>query len=80
MYLRYFAWQFIGRSDKQGEKAWLINDLKGDPVGNRTLDGVDFFRYGFPLVFIFGLFGIYFHKNNMDLYLQIYQFYLLIFF
>jgi len=61
MYLRYFAWQFIGRSDKQSDKAWLINDLNGDPVGNRNIDGVDFFRYGFPLVFLFGLFGIYFH-------------------
>ena len=61
MYLRYFAWQFIGRSDKQSDKSWLINDLNGDPVGNRNIDGVDFFRYGFPLVFLFGLLGIYFH-------------------
>ena len=61
MYLRYFAWQFIGRSDKQSDKAWLINDLNGDPVGNRNIDGIDFFRYGFPLVFLFGLLGIYFH-------------------
>ena len=60
MYLRYFAWQFIGRSDKN-EKPWLINDLNDQPVGNRKLDGIDFFRYGFPLAFLFGLFGIYFH-------------------
>ena len=64
MYLRYFAWQFIGRSDKKSDKAWLINDLKDNPVGNRNIDGVDFFRYGFPLVFIFGLFGIYHHFRN----------------
>jgi len=64
MYLRYFAWQFIGRSDKQSNKAWLVNDLNGDPVGNRRLDGIDFFRYGFPLVFFFGLFGTYFHFRN----------------
>ena len=50
MYLRYFAWQFIGRSDKD-EKPWLITDLNGQPVGNRKLDGVDFFRYGFDRIF-----------------------------
>ena len=54
MYLRYFAWQFIGRSDKD-DKPWLITDLNDQPVGNRKLDGVDFFRYGFPLAFLFGL-------------------------
>ena len=64
MYLRYFAWQFIGRSDKTSDKAWAVNDLNGDPVGNRNLDGVDFFRYGFPLVFLFGLLGIYSHFRN----------------
>ena len=43
MYLRYFAWQFIGRSDKQSDKAWLINDLNGDHVGNRNIDVIYFF-------------------------------------
>ena len=42
MYLRYFAWQFIGRSDKNSDKAWLINDIDGNPIGNRVLDGIDF--------------------------------------
>ncbi len=60
MYLRYFAWQFIGRSDKD-DKPWLITDLNDQPVGNRKLDGVDFFRYGFPLAFLFGLIGMYYH-------------------
>ena len=63
MYLRYFAWQFIGRSDKQ-DKPWLIKDLDGKLVGNRELDGVDFFRYGFPLAFLFGLIGIFYHFNR----------------
>jgi len=60
MYLRYFAWQFIGRSDKN-DKPWLITDLDSNPVGNRKLDGIDFFRYGLPLAFLFGLIGIYYH-------------------
>ena len=64
MYLRYFAWQFIGRSDKQSDKAWLIKDLDGNLIGNRSLDGIDFFRYGVPLVFFFGLIGIYAHFMN----------------
>jgi len=63
MYLRYFAWQFIGRSDKH-DKPWLIKDLNDQLVGNRELDGVDFFRYGFPLAFLFGLLGIYYHFNS----------------
>ena len=32
MYLRYFAWQFIGRGDKE-EFPWYIEDLKGNLVG-----------------------------------------------
>ena len=61
MYLRYFAWQFIGRSDKNTDKAWLINDIDGNPIGNRVLDGIDFFRYGLPMVFLFGIIGIFAH-------------------
>ena len=60
MYLRYFAWQFIGRADKN-ENPWLIKDLDNQLVGNRKLDGINFFRYGFPLAFIFGLIGMVFH-------------------
>jgi len=63
MYLRYFAWQFIGRSDKE-DKPWLMNDINNQPVGNRKLDGVNFFRYGLPLAFIFGMLGFFFHFSR----------------
>ena len=63
MYLRYFAWQFIGRSDKNDDP-WLIKDLDNQLVGNRMLDGIDYFRYGLPLAFIFGVLGIIFHFSR----------------
>ena len=64
MYLRYFAWQFIGRSDKNSDKSWLINDIDGNPIGNRVLDGIDFFRYGLPMVLLFGIIGIVAHFSS----------------
>ena len=63
MYLRYFSWQFIGRSDK-GDKPWLIKDFDNKQIGMSALDGIDFFRYGFPLALVFGLLGIYFQFNR----------------
>jgi len=60
MYLRYFAWQFIGRGDKENFP-WHINDLNGNLIGNEKLDGINMFRYGLPLAFLFGLFGLFFH-------------------
>ena len=60
MYMRYFAWQFIGRGDKE-EFPWYIEDLKGNLVGNQKLDGINFFRYGLPLAFILGLIGMFAH-------------------
>ena len=39
MYLRYFAWQFIGRGDKNFP--WYINDLNGNLIGNEKLDGIN---------------------------------------
>tara|TARA_S200000501_G_scaffold127956_1_gene120900 strand:+ start:851 stop:4216 length:3366 start_codon:yes stop_codon:yes gene_type:complete len=60
MYLRYFAWQFIGRGDKE-DFPWYISDLNGNLIGNEKLDGINTFRYGIPLAFIFGLFGLFIH-------------------
>jgi len=60
MYLRYFAWQFIGRGDKENFP-WYINDLNGNLIGNEKLDGINIFRYGLPLAFLLGLFGLFFH-------------------
>ena len=63
MYLRYFAWQFIGKGDKE-EFPWYIQDLNGKLIGNQRLDGINWFRYGLPLAFIFGILGIFFHFRN----------------
>ena len=63
MYLRYFAWQFIGRGDKN-HHPWYIYDLNGNLIGNQKLDGIDIFRYGLPLAFIFGIIGLIFHFTN----------------
>jgi len=60
MYLRYFAWQFIGRGDKENFP-WHINDLNGNLIGNEKLDGINIFRYGLPLAFLLGLLGLFFH-------------------
>ena len=63
MYLRYFAWQFIGRGDKE-EFPWYIEDLKGNLVGNQKLDGIDMFRYGLPLAFLLGMLGLFAHFRH----------------
>ena len=61
MYLRYFAWQFIGKED-WNNRSWERNSLEGVPLMSmRPLQGVDFWRYGLPLAFIIGLFGLYYH-------------------
>ena len=64
MYLRYFAWQFIGRGEREFFP-WSINDLDGNSINNqKPLDGINWFRYGLPLAFILGLFGIIFHFSR----------------
>ena len=63
MYLRYFAWQFIGRGDKD-DFPWYIKNLNGNLIGNQKLDGINIFRYGLPLAFILGILGIIFHFKN----------------
>jgi len=61
MYLRYFAWQFIGK-EKWKERSWTRNSLDGTPlISMRPLQGVDVWRYGIPLAFLIGLFGIFYH-------------------
>ncbi len=61
MYLRYFAWQFIGK-ENWSERSWTRNSLDGTPLMTmRPLQGVDMWRYGLPLAFIIGLFGIFYH-------------------
>jgi hypothetical protein len=63
MYLRYFAWQFIGRGDKENFP-WYIEDLNGSLVGNQKLDGINVFRYGLPLAFILGMLGLFAHFKH----------------
>jgi len=63
MYFRYFGWQFIGRGDKE-EFPWYISDLNGNLIGNQKLDGINFFRYGFPLAFILGFIGLFAHFRH----------------
>ena len=61
MYLRYFAWQFIGKESWQ-ERSWERNALNGASlISMRPLQGVDFWRYGLPMAFIIGFFGMLYH-------------------
>ena len=63
MYLRYFAWQFVGRGDKN-EFPWYIKNLQEHLIGNQKLDGINWFKYGFPLALILGIFGLYAHFSS----------------
>ena len=60
MYLRYFAWQFAGKGNKD-EYPWYIKNLNGNLIGNQQLDGINWFRYGLPLALLLGLLGLYAH-------------------
>ena len=55
MYLRYFAWQFIGR----GDLTWPVENLQGNLI--KFKEGVNWFRYGLPLAFLLGLWGFVYH-------------------
>jgi len=55
MYLRYFAWQFIGR----GGFDWDVVNLQGKLL--KKLEGIDVFRYGLPFAFLFGIAGLLHH-------------------
>ena len=58
MYLRYFAWQFIGRGDFD----WQIKNKDGTIT--KHLEGIDWSRYIIPLAFIFGIFGFLYHLRE----------------
>ncbi|MEO2186158.1 MAG: hypothetical protein ABGX30_06245, partial [bacterium] len=54
MYWRYFLWQFAGRGPSTDD--WVT--AYG---ANTKEDGVDWFQFGFPLAFLFGLWGMFYH-------------------
>ncbi len=58
MYLRYFAWQFIGRGDYN----WDLNKKDGTYI--KSLEGVNPTRYIIPLAFIFGIIGFIYHARE----------------
>ena len=60
MYFRYFAWQFIGK-EKWDEKTWERNSIDGKRLFTMPpLQGVDWLRYGLPIAFLIGLYGLYY--------------------
>ncbi len=61
MYLRYFAWQFIGK-EKFENRTWEIKKLDGTLI--KKLQGVNWTRYIIPLAFLFGLAGFGHHFYN----------------
>ena len=54
MYWRYFLWQFAGRGPSTDD--WVT--AYG---ANTKEDGVDWFQFGLPLAFLFGLWGMFYH-------------------
>ena len=58
MYLRYFAWQFIGRGDFD----WDIQNKDGSI--SKSIEGIDWTRYIIPFAFILGLVGFFYHFRN----------------
>jgi hypothetical protein len=54
MYWRYFLWQFAGRGPSTDQ--WVT--AYG---ANTNEDGVDWFQFGLPLAFLFGLWGMFYH-------------------
>ena len=60
MYLRYFAWQFIGKSDLNDiESSWELEQLDGKLI--KRLQGISPARYIIPFAFILGIIGMIFH-------------------
>ncbi len=55
MYLRYFLWQFAGKEDFSN-RSWDLYKLDGTLI--KKLQGINWFRYGFPLALLFGLGGM----------------------
>ena len=54
MYWRYFLWQFAGRGPSTDPYVTAYG-------ANTNEDGVDWFQFGLPLAFLFGLWGMFFH-------------------
>jgi len=64
MYLRYFAWQFIGK-ETWNNRSWERNSITNQPLASMPpLQGVNWFRYGLPLAFLLGLIGLWYHTKN----------------
>ena len=66
MYLRYFAWQFIGKEYIKENYSWdrsdLFNNQRILPLqDNSNISNIDWFRYGLPFAFIFGIIGMIYH-------------------
>tara|TARA_B100002052_G_scaffold83147_1_gene76362 strand:- start:4239 stop:7181 length:2943 start_codon:yes stop_codon:yes gene_type:complete len=58
MYLRYFAWQFIGRGDFD----WNVQNKDGTII--KKIEGINWTRYIIPFAFILGLVGFFYHFRN----------------
>lgn len=56
MYARYFLWQFAGRGP--AGDTWVSNF---GALEKRSEDGVDWSQFGFPLPFLFGIYGMIYH-------------------
>jgi|TARA_Y100000310_G_scaffold330085_2_gene401110 hypothetical protein len=54
MYWRYFLWQFAGRGSSTEKYVTAYG-------ANAKEDGVDWFQFGLPLAFLFGLWGMFYH-------------------
>ncbi len=54
MYWRYFLWQFAGRGPSTDKYVTAYG-------ANTNEDGVDWFQFGLPLAFLFGLWGMFYH-------------------
>ena len=71
MYLRYFAWQFIGKSSIDDTNwNWEVRAKPTQPnsIGKllppKYLEGINPFRYIIPFAFILGLIGFIYHLRK----------------
>jgi len=61
MYLRYFAWQFIGK-ENHDERSWELITLKNEVI--KKLRGINWGRYGLPYPLLLGIIGMIFHFSR----------------
>ena len=69
MYLRYFGWQFIGKSDPNKiDWSWDIRKKSVDGISQgklmKRLQGINPFRYIIPFAFILGIIGFIYHVKK----------------